>query len=215
MKLPVPDFRAFKQQVMEGNLNVVLTRYSDIMLAVLVIAIIGIMIIPLPTLLLDVLLATNITIAVVLLMTSLYLPNALSLASFPTIRAWMDRLLDDARRRGYVETLLGRRRKVPDLTSSDNRIRVFAENATLNTPVQGSAADIIKRAMIGVDGWLTASGLDGQLIMQVHDELVLEVAADAVDAVADGVRRIMQGAAALDVPLIVDIGRGTNWDEAH
>jgi type III secretion protein V len=85
MKIGLPDFRAFKQQVMEGNLNVVLTRYSDIMLAVLVIAIIGIMIIPLPTFLLDILLATNITIAVVLLMTSLYLPNALSLASFPTI----------------------------------------------------------------------------------------------------------------------------------
>src|SRR5688572_23927406 len=85
MKLPIPDFRALKQQVMEGNLNVVLTRYSDILLALLVIAIIGIMIVPLPSFLLDVLLAANITISVVLLMTALYLPNALSLAAFPTI----------------------------------------------------------------------------------------------------------------------------------
>jgi len=136
-------------------------------------------------------------------------------ASFPTIRAWMDRLLAEARTTGYVETLLGRRRKVPELNSSDNRVRVFAENAALNTPVQGSAADIIKRAMLDVERELARSPLAGRMLLQVHDELVLECPARELDATVALVRRCMEGAVSLAVPLKVDVGSGPNWLVAH
>jgi DNA polymerase-1 len=136
-------------------------------------------------------------------------------ASFPTIRAWMDRLLDDARRRGYVETLLGRRRKVPELNSSDNRVRVFAENAALNTPVQGSAADIIKRAMIDLERALAASKLHAQMLLQVHDELVLECPAQELADTKELVKRCMERAVELSVPLRADVGAGKSWLEAH
>ncbi len=136
-------------------------------------------------------------------------------ASFPTIRAWMDRLLEEARRTGYVETLLGRRRKVPELNSSDNRVRVFAENATLNTPVQGSAADIIKRAMLDLERALAASSLAGRMLLQVHDELVLECPARELDETRALVRSCMENAVRLAVPLRVDVGSGPNWLAAH
>jgi DNA polymerase-1 len=136
-------------------------------------------------------------------------------ASFPTIRAWMDRLLDDARRRGHVETLLGRRRKVPELNSSDNRVRVFAENAALNTPVQGSAADIIKRAMIDLERALASSKLHAQMLLQVHDELVLECPEKELAETKALVRRCMEQAVELSVPLKADVGAGKSWLEAH
>jgi DNA polymerase-1 len=136
-------------------------------------------------------------------------------ASFPTIRAWMDRLLEDARRKGYVETLLGRRRKVPELNSSDNRVRVFAENAALNTPVQGSAADVIKRAMIDLERALAASELRAEMLLQVHDELVLECPARELSETQALVRRCMEQAVELSVPLKVDVGAGRSWLEAH
>jgi len=136
-------------------------------------------------------------------------------ASFPTIRAWMDRLLEDARKNGYVETLLGRRRKVPELASSDNRVRVFAENAALNTPVQGSAADIIKRAMIDLERALEASSLQGRMLLQVHDELVLECPERELEETKALVKKCMEGAVALRVPLKVEVGAGRNWLEAH
>jgi DNA polymerase-1 len=152
--------------------------------------------------------------------TGMTLPEARSFveryfASFPTIRAWMDRLLDDARRRGYVETLLGRRRKVPELLSSDNRVRVFAENAALNTPVQGSAADIIKRAMIELERALASSRLHGRMLLQVHDELVLECPQVELAETEALVRRCMEQAVELSVPLKADVGAGKSWLEAH
>ncbi len=136
-------------------------------------------------------------------------------ASFPTIRAWMDRLLEEARRTGYVETLLGRRRKLAELNSSDNRVRVFAENAALNTPVQGSAADIIKRAMIDLERELARSKLAGRMLLQVHDELVLECPARELAETTELVRRCMEDAVELAVPLRVDVGSGPNWLAAH
>ena len=136
-------------------------------------------------------------------------------ASFPTIRAWMDQLLEEARRKGYVETLLGRRRKLPELNSSDNRVRVFAENAALNTPVQGSAADIIKRAMIDLERALERSQLQGRMLLQVHDELVLECPARELAETRELVRRCMEDAVELAVPLRVDVGAGPNWLAAH
>jgi len=136
-------------------------------------------------------------------------------ASFPTIRAWMDRLLEEARQRGYVETLLGRRRRVPDLNSTDNRVRVFAENAALNTPVQGSAADIIKRAMLDLERALAGSKLRAQMLLQVHDELVLECPARELDETKTLLKRCMEQAVKLSVPLKVDVGAGKSWLEAH
>jgi DNA polymerase-1 len=136
-------------------------------------------------------------------------------ASFPTIRAWMDKLLAEARAQGYVETLLGRRRKVPELHSSDNRVRVFAENAALNTPVQGSAADIIKRAMIDLERELESSKLQGRMLLQVHDELVLECPERELADTTALLKRCMEQAVKLSVPLRVDVGAGANWLEAH
>jgi DNA polymerase-1 len=135
--------------------------------------------------------------------------------AFPKVRAWIDALLASARETGYVETRLGRRRRTPDINSSNSRARSFAENAAVNTPVQGSAADIIKRAMIDLERELGASPLGGKLLLQVHDELVLEVPTDEVEETIAMLRRCMEEAVVLDVPLAVDVGSGTNWLEAH
>jgi DNA polymerase-1 len=135
--------------------------------------------------------------------------------SFPTVRDWMDRTLEEAREKGYVETLLGRRRRIPEIDSRDSRMRSFAQNAAINTPVQGSAADIIKRAMIDLERELTASSLSGRMLLQVHDELVLEVPERELEDTRGLVERCMQEAVVLDVPLAVDFGWGANWLEAH
>ena len=136
-------------------------------------------------------------------------------ASFPTIRDWMDRVLEGARENGYVETLLGRRRRLADVGSGDSRMRSFAQNAAINTPVQGSAADIIKRAMIDLERELEASKLHGRMLLQVHDELVLEVPTAELEETRTMVRRCMEEAVVLDVPLKVDFGHGASWLEAH
>jgi DNA polymerase-1 len=136
-------------------------------------------------------------------------------ASFPTVRDWMERTLAEAREKGYVETLLGRRRKIPDIDSKNSRQRSFAENAAINTPVQGSAADIIKRAMIDVDRRLLETRSPARLLLQVHDELLFELPESEVEATTALVRECMEQAVALDVPLEVDIGVGRNWLEAH
>jgi DNA polymerase-1 len=127
----------------------------------------------------------------------------------------MDRIRTEARERGYVETIFGRRLYLPDINSRNLQRRQYAERTAINAPMQGSAADIVKRAMIAVDAWLQDGGPRAQLVMQVHDELVLEVAENAVDAVCARVRELMSGAATLTVPLLVDLGVGANWDEAH
>ena len=136
-------------------------------------------------------------------------------AAFPSVRGWIDGVLEGARENGYVETLMGRRRPMPDVTSSNQRARVAAENAAVNTPVQGSAADIIKKAMIDLEGRLEASPLHAQMLLQVHDELVLEVPERELEETIAVVREAMEGAVELGVPLQVDFGHGANWLEAH
>ena len=133
---------------------------------------------------------------------------------YPGVRRYMDQIRETARDQGYVETVFGRRLYLPDIKARNAQLRQYAERTAINAPMQGTAADIIKRAMIDVDRWLgTTRG--GELIMQVHDELVLEIDAAALDIIARNVRRIMESAAALAVPLTVDVGHGANWDEAH
>jgi DNA polymerase I len=134
---------------------------------------------------------------------------------YPGVRQFMDNTRTQARELGYVETVFGRRLYLPDIRSGNVQLRQYAERSAINAPMQGTAADIIKRAMISVDEWCRRDGAPARLIMQVHDELVLEVRADAVEEVSRVVREHMVTAAELSVPLRVDIGTGANWDEAH
>ncbi|HTF89883.1 MAG TPA: DNA polymerase I [Planctomycetota bacterium] len=135
--------------------------------------------------------------------------------SFPKLRIWREALLEHARTVGYVETIFGRRRPMPELNSENGRLRAFAENMAVNTPIQGSAADIIKKAMIDLEVRLAKSDLSAQLLLQVHDELVLEVPRSELDRLRPMVVECMQDAAVLDVPLAVETGFGKNWLEAH
>jgi DNA polymerase-1 len=134
---------------------------------------------------------------------------------YPGVKAYMDSTRERAKSEGYVETLFGRRLYLDYIHSRNAAQRAGAERAAINAPMQGTAADIIKRAMVAIDGWLLERDDDAHMLMQVHDELVFEVREDALDAVRDGVRIRMQGAAELDVPLLVDIGSGGSWGEAH
>jgi len=134
---------------------------------------------------------------------------------YPGVQAFMNATREQAHRDGYVETLFGRRLYLYEINSRNQGLRAGAERAAINAPMQGTAADIIKRAMITVDAWLASLGGEARMIMQVHDELVFEVRDDAVDGISAGVREHMAAAAELAVPLIVDIGVGANWDEAH
>ena len=136
-------------------------------------------------------------------------------SSFPTVKSWMEEVLEGARETGHVETLLGRRRRIGEVNSSNTRLRAFAENAAINTPVQGSAADVIKKAMIDLEDQLEASPLAGRMLLQVHDELVLEVPLEELEETREVVRRAMEEACVLDVPLQVDFGHGRSWLEAH
>jgi DNA polymerase I len=134
---------------------------------------------------------------------------------YPGVKRYMEETRRQARETGFVETVFGRRLYLPEIQSRNQALRQYAERSAINAPMQGSAADIIKRAMIAVDGWLQSSRLPARLIMQVHDELVLEAADEAVDVIAAQLRTHMAQAAALAVPLKVDVGIGRNWDEAH
>ena len=135
--------------------------------------------------------------------------------AFPRVRGWKEQVLEHARAEGYVETLLGRRRPIPEINSKNPRARAMAENAAVNTPVQGSAADIIKRAMIALEERLADSELAGRMLLQVHDELLLEVPRSQVDETVPIVRECMESAVTLDLPLAVDFGWGASWLEAH
>ncbi|WP_386069333.1 DNA polymerase [Tahibacter sp. UC22_41] len=135
-------------------------------------------------------------------------------ARYPGVRQFMDNIREQAHRDGYVETVFGRRLYLDDIRARNPNLRAGAERAAINAPMQGTAADIIKRAMIAVDAWL-GEREDARMLMQVHDELVLEVREDAVAEVSEGLRSRMSAAAELAVPLVVDIGVGANWDEAH
>jgi DNA polymerase I len=134
---------------------------------------------------------------------------------YPGVKRYMDETRQKARDTGYVETIFGRRLYLPEILSRNQGLRQSAERQAINAPMQGTAADIIKRAMVDVDAWLRTSGAPARLIMQVHDELVLEVADEAVETLVQQLRQHMAHAAELSVPLKVDVGIGRNWDEAH
>ena len=136
-------------------------------------------------------------------------------ARYPGVAAYMAETRALAHDQGFVETVFGRRLYLPDINTRHAQRRQAAERTAINAPMQGTAADIIKRAMISVDAWLPGSGLDALMIMQVHDELVFEVAEDAVDDLVAGVTGRMAAAAELAVALVVDVGVGENWDQAH
>lgn len=134
---------------------------------------------------------------------------------YPGVQRYMNETRALAHEQGFVETLFGRRLYLPDINARNKNLQLAAERTAINAPMQGTAADIIKTAMIAVDAWLAESQLDARMIMQVHDELVLEVAEDQVDAVSEPLRKFMSSAAMLKVPLLVEVGVGNNWDEAH
>ena len=134
---------------------------------------------------------------------------------YPGVQRYMNETRSLAHEQGYVETLFGRRLYLPDINARNKNLQLAAERTAINAPMQGTAADIIKTAMISVDSWLAESQLDARIIMQVHDELVLEVADAHTDVVSKAVRQHMSAAAKLRVPLLVEVGVGNNWDEAH
>ena len=136
-------------------------------------------------------------------------------AKYPGIKDYMERTKTQAREAGYVETPFGRKCHTRGINDRNPNMRGFAERAAINAPIQGGAADIIKRAMIRLPGRLDAAGLSARMLLQVHDELIFEVPDKQMDATIDVVRATMEGAAHLDVPLVVDAGTGANWDEAH
>ncbi|CAL1239110.1 DNA polymerase I [Candidatus Methylocalor cossyra] len=136
-------------------------------------------------------------------------------ARYPGVKAFMDQSRETAKAKGYVETLYGRRLYIPEIGSRNSQRRQYAERTAINAPMQGTAADIIKRAMIAVDRWIQESGAPVRMIMQVHDELVFEVAESFLDTAAAEIRALMASAGELAVPLLVEVGVGGNWDEAH
>ncbi|MCS6778283.1 MAG: DNA polymerase I [Geminicoccaceae bacterium] len=134
---------------------------------------------------------------------------------YPGIRDYMERAKAEAREKGYVTTLFGRRCWIPDITNRLPSRRSYAERQAINAPIQGTAADIVKRAMIRVARALEREGSRARLLLQVHDELLLEVPEDDVEPTAKLVKSVMEGAAQLSVPLVVDTGAGASWDDAH
>ena len=136
-------------------------------------------------------------------------------ARYPGVKKYMDDTRILAKEQGYVETLFGRRLYLPEIDSRNAALRQYAERTAINAPMQGTAADIIKRAMLTVDEWLLRGEIDVKMIMQVHDELVFEINEQDVDVAVEKIKSLMSSAAELTVPLIVDVGVGDNWDEAH
>ena len=134
---------------------------------------------------------------------------------YPGVARYMDETRALAHEQGYVETLYGRRLYLPEINARNKQRQQAAERTAINAPMQGTAADVIKRAMISVDDWLSTDGIDAKMIMQVHDELVFEVSESEADRLMITLPDIMAGVAALDVPLLVEAGMGDNWDEAH
>ncbi|MEL0086886.1 MAG: DNA polymerase, partial [Halieaceae bacterium] len=134
---------------------------------------------------------------------------------YPGVARYMDETRALAHEQGYVETLYGRRLYLPEINARNKQRQQAAERTAINAPMQGTAADVIKRAMISVDDWLSTDGIDAKMIMQVHDELVFEVCGSEADRLMITLPDIMAGVATLDVPLLVEAGMGDNWDEAH
>lgn len=136
------------------------------------------------------------------------------LASFPGVKGYMDSVVQEAKLKGYVTTILNRRRYLPDITSSNFNLRSFAERTAMNTPIQGSAADIIKKAMIDMDARLRSEGLRSRLLLQVHDELIFEAPPQEIEILERIVPEVMEHAIELLVPLKVDFSYGASWYEA-
>jgi DNA polymerase-1 len=134
---------------------------------------------------------------------------------YPGVKTYMDETRVFADENGFVETIFGRRLYLPGISASNAIIRKAAQRAAINAPMQGSAADIIKQAMIDIDHWLGIGDLDASMLLQVHDELVFEVKEKDIELLSEGVKFRMMTAASLEVPLLVDIGVGNNWDQAH
>jgi len=134
---------------------------------------------------------------------------------FSGVKRYMDETRLQAKARGYVETVFGRRLWLPEINSPNGPRRQGAERAAINAPMQGTAADLIKLAMIAVQDWLESTGMKSRMIMQVHDELVLEVPQDELAVVREKLPELMKNVAELKVPLLAEVGIGKNWDEAH
>lgn len=134
---------------------------------------------------------------------------------FPGIRAYMDRMKAQAHEKGYVETLFGRRCHLKDINEKNPALRAFQERAAINAPLQGAAADLIKKAMVALPASLAAAGLKTRMLLQVHDELLFEAPETEAQEAAALIKRVMEGVARLSVPLTVEVGQGANWDEAH
>jgi DNA polymerase-1 len=136
-------------------------------------------------------------------------------ARYPGVKEYMDSTREVAAKQGYVETLFGRRLHLPEINSKNGMRRAAAERTAINAPMQGTAADIIKKAMIAMQEWLQSEDTGVTMIMQVHDELIFEVPEAKLEQVSAKIKEVMEGATQLDVPLLVDVGSGANWDEAH
>ncbi len=134
---------------------------------------------------------------------------------YPGVKQYMDDTRERAREQGYVETVFGRRLYLPEINARNAQRRQYAERTAINAPMQGTAADIIKKAMLGIDREILGNGNRIKMIMQVHDELIFEVSEDTVDGMTERITGLMAGAAELSVPLEVETGTGANWDEAH
>jgi DNA polymerase-1 len=134
---------------------------------------------------------------------------------FPGIKDYMETTKTFAREHGYVQTIFGRKCHTPGIADKNPARRNFSERAAINAPLQGAAADIIKRAMTRIDPALEKAGLGAKMLLQVHDELIFEVPESELDETAALVKKVMEGAAYLDVPLVVETGSGANWDQAH
>jgi len=134
---------------------------------------------------------------------------------YPGVKIYMDDTRANAKETGFVETVFGRRLYLPDINARNGQMRQYAERTAINAPMQGTAADIIKRAMLLVDSWISSENIDAQVVMQVHDELVLEVPKGESDDIGAQIQKHMIAAATLSVPLEVDVGVGDSWEEAH
>src|SRR5699024_6739354 len=132
----------------------------------------------------------------------------------PQVKGYMDEIVQEAKHNGYVSTIMKRRRYLPEITSRNYNLRSFAERTAMNTPIQGSAADIIKKAMIDLDARLQEEGLEARMLLQVHDELILEAPKEEIEQLAKIVPEVMENTVSLSVPLKVDYSYGKSWFDA-
>ena len=135
--------------------------------------------------------------------------------SFPAVKDYIEQTKEKARQEGFVSTLFGRQRPIPDIGSVNGRLRAAAENMAVNTPIQGTAADLIKMAMLKIADWMQAEAPQGKMLLQVHDELIFDVPQSETSLFEPKIKELMETVADLRVPLVVEIGQGKNWSKAH